>query len=139
MNQSIMVAPAPYPRKPRCQTPELRLAELAGAAFKQEYAENLFFEKCSCKEMLGNIEHCCGSIPLLEFPPCLASRPPESARVPAMRFDFLFEKPLDSAGMFGGSAALQHAAQFSRQPPGVRFVAGFLQGLEESGGRSVLS
>jgi hypothetical protein len=83
--------------------------KLARKVFEQEDGEDFLFEHSPGEQPVGNLNKELETALFENFAAILSRKSPQVRRVPAVRFDVLFEEPLHALGMLGGTVARRTA------------------------------
>ena len=110
MHQRIMIGPTADPVEPGLKQFEFAVAKLAIQFLQQEHGGNFFFEHRAGEKLIGNLNQKIEPLFFSHFPPETHGCTPQVRRIPSVRFDFVFEKPLHTRGMHGRTAVSQCTA-----------------------------
>src|ERR1700722_10538301 len=110
MYESIVIGPTADAFEPRLEQLELAVAKLAIESLQQEHGDEFLFQDRPRKKLVRNLHQKVQSELLSDFPTRVSRCPAQISRIPPMRFDFIFEKPLHAGGVLGGAAVFQLTA-----------------------------
>ncbi len=117
MNEGVVIRPTADAVQPTFKLAKLAIAELCLQVLKQQDGQNLFLENSSREQFVGNL-HQEREIPFAQniFPksPRRAAKMP---RIPSVRLDLFFEKPLHSRGVFSRTSPFESAAKLGGDIP----------------------
>ena len=99
MHQPVMICPTANARDPRFKHSEFHVTKIFGQCFQQQHTKGLFFEVRSRKKLVRDAQQKRKSSLLSDRPANLTCSFPQRRRAPAMRFDLVFEEPLDAYGV----------------------------------------
>src|SRR5271170_5204340 len=113
MHQRVMIRPTADAVEPSLEEFELGVAELAIEFLQQEHGDYLFVQHRAQEKAIGDLDQKIEPALFSHFPAKTDSGAAQIWRVPAVRFDFIFEEPLHARGMLGRAAVFQYAANVS--------------------------
>ena len=100
MNQSIVIRPASNARQPRFEHGEILLVEIASRFLEQEHCKDFFFKRATAEKLVGYLYQEVEADFFLNGSPVVDGQPPQVSRVPAVRFNFVFEEPFHPGCVF---------------------------------------
>jgi hypothetical protein len=100
MHQPVMIGPTADAVQPGFEHLELAVPKFRIEFLQQEYSSDFLFEVRPRKELIRYLDQKVEPEFLSQFPPIAARRPAKIGRIPSVRLDLVFEKPLHAGGMF---------------------------------------
>ena len=113
MHQCVMIGPTTDAVEPGLEEFELAVAELAVEFLQQEHGGYLFFQHRAREKLIGDLDQEIESVFFSHLAAKTYSGAAQVRRIPAVRFDFIFEEPLHAGSVLCGAAVVQDAAKLS--------------------------
>ena len=110
MHQSVMIGPTADAVKPCLEPLEVGIAKLAIEFLQQEHGGYLFFQHGAREKTIGNLDQEIEPVFFPYFPTRADSGTAQVCRIPAMRFNLIFEEPSNARGVFGRTSVFERAA-----------------------------
>jgi hypothetical protein len=105
-----MVGPAGDAVEPGLEETELGVPELIRHLFQHKDSKHFFLENAASKKLVSDLDEEGKALFLNNRAPEADGNPAQLGRVPAPRFDFFFEKPLDALGVRRGATIFENTA-----------------------------
>src|SRR5690242_12939659 len=102
-----MVGPTANAVDPGFKHIEVAVVKLVCEVLKKEDSQNLFFQNSASEQLVGNLNEELETLFLEDFGAHFAGEAPQCCRIPAVRFNVLFEKPLHTFCVLGGASAFE--------------------------------
>src|SRR5580692_1443673 len=137
MYEGVVISPTADEVEPVLEESELGVAKLAVEFLQQEYGDYLFFQHGAGEKTIGNLDQ---EIEPAFFPYFSAKTDGGTAqvcRIPAVRFDLVFEEPLHAGGVLGGTAVFERASNVGGDDGGRGFALGHFIPIVQRGRRSI--
>lgn len=110
MHQPIVIGPTADAGEPRFKQFEFSVAKLRVEFLQQEDCGDFFFQNQAIEEMIGDLDEKIEPALFSKFSSKADGRAAQVGCIPAMRFDFIFEKPLHAGGVFNGPTIFERTA-----------------------------